>query len=356
MAFVSALPIRLAPTWRLGVIGVFTLMVMVLFVVALAELAVGPVSVDMKDILAGLVGETDTQGAMIVAHIRAPRLALGLVVGTALALSGCALQGVLRNPLADPGLIGIAGGASVGALSAIVFKDALLLVLPEPFAIYALPVAAFVGAASVTGVIFSISRRGGTTSIATLILAGVALNAIAGAVIGSLIYISDDQQLRNMTFWMMGSLGAANWTLVLIASVIVVFAAVFLLRMGRELDLFQLGERAAFHSGLNTERTKRNVAILSALAVGGVTAVAGPIGFIGLVAPHMARLVVGPRHVLVLPAAALMGTILLLLADLVVRNAVPPAEPPIGLATSMIGGPFFLWLLMTRLRRGGRHA
>jgi len=332
------------------------LLAAVLIVAALAELMIGPVQMTLHDVIAGLSWRADSQEAIIVSHIRAPRLALALVVGTALALSGCALQGALRNPLADPGLIGISTGASVGALSAIVFKDALLMVLPAETHVYALPLAAFIGAALVSSFVFSVSRRGGTTSIAMLILAGVAVNAIAIAAIGTLIFISDDQQLRDMTFWMMGSLGSANWTLVFLSYGIVAAAAVFLFRMGRELDLFQLGERAAFHSGLDTERTKRKVALLSALAVGAVTAAAGPIGFIGLIAPHMARLIVGPRHALVLPAAAMLGTTLLLLADLGVRNAVPPAEPPIGLATSMIGGPFFLWLLLTRMKRDGLNA
>ncbi|MBO6519749.1 MAG: iron ABC transporter permease [Rhodospirillales bacterium] len=356
MPLVRAMTGGFTPPWPSKTPGIFVLLLGVLIVVALAELAIGPVNLSLQEIIAGISLSADSQGSIIVSYIRAPRLALGLVVGTALALSGCALQGVLRNPLADPGLIGVSTGASVGALSAIVFKDVMLGMLPPESHVYVLPIAAFAGAGVVTGFVFSVSRRGGATSIATLILAGVAVNAIALAMIGSLIYISDDQQLRDMTFWMMGSLGAANWTLVTVSFAIVAVAAFFLFRMGRELDLFQLGERAAYHSGLDTERTKRKVAVLCALAVGGVTAAAGPIGFIGLMAPHMARLIVGPRHALVLPAAALMGTILLLMADLGVRNAVPPAEPPIGLATSMIGGPFFLWLLLTRMKRDGLNA
>lgn len=188
--------------------------------------------------------------------------------------------------------------------------------------------------------------------MATLILAGVAVNAIAVAAIGAMIYISDDSQLRELTFWTMGSVGSANWLSVIITLTVVVVAAVFLLRLGRALDLFQLGERAAFHAGLDVERVKWKAAILTAVAVGGATAAAGPIGFIGLVAPHMARLIVGPNHRAVLPASALLGTVLILGADLVVRNIVPPAEPPIGLATSLIGGPFFLWLLLNRMQKG----
>ena len=275
------------------------------------------------------------------------------MVGTALALSGCALQGVLRNPLADPGLIGVTGGASVGAAATIVLGDTLAMELPKDIRPYLLPISAFLGASLVTGLIFRLSRHSNTTSVATLILAGVAINSIAGAAIGVMVYISDDQQLRDLTFWTMGSLASANWTMVMVTLAVVVIATTVLTSMGRALDLFQIGERAAFHSGLNVEQTKRNIALLSAVAVGGATAAVGPIGFIGLVAPHMARLIVGPTHGLVLPASALLGMGLLLGADLAVRNIVPPAEPPIGLATSLIGGPFFLWLLITRLKGRG---
>jgi iron complex transport system permease protein len=188
--------------------------------------------------------------------------------------------------------------------------------------------------------------------VTLLILAGVAVNAIAGAGIGVLVYLSDDTQLRDLTFWSMGSLGAAAWLPAMLAASCILAAALGLSRMARALDLLQLGERAAFHAGLDVERAKHRAALWSALAVGAGTAVTGPIGFVGLVAPHLARLVVGPGHRLAAPAAALLGAALLLGADLGVRLAVPPAEPPIGLATSLIGGPFFLWLLLARMGRG----
>jgi iron complex transport system permease protein len=171
-----------------------------------------------------------------------------------------------------------------------------------------------------------------------------------------MVYVSDDAQLRDLTFWSMGGLGAANWTTAVLAVLCIVAAGAGLSRMARALDLFQLGERAAFHAGLDVERAKLAAAAWSALAVGAGTAVAGPIGFIGLVAPHVARLLVGPAHRLVAPAAALAGAALILGADLAVRTAVPPAEPPIGLATSLIGGPFFLWLLLRRMKEGALHA
>jgi len=317
----------------------------------LAELIYGPVHIPLSDVFAALRGEADRATEAILLQIRAPRAALGVAVGAGLALAGTSLQGVLRNPLADPQLIGVSAGASVGAVAVIVFGGGLVAALPAALGLWVLPGAAFLGASAVTAFVFGFSRRAGETSVATLILAGVAANAIAMAGVGAMIFAADDQQLRELTFWTMGGLGAAGPVPVAVAGGAALIAGAGLMRMGRALDLLQLGERAAFHAGLDVERTKLAAAGWSALAVGAVTAFAGPIGFIGLCAPHLARLMVGPNHRLVLPAAALAGVALTLAADLAVRTAVPPAEPPIGIATSLIGGPFFLWLLMSRLRR-----
>ncbi|WP_161863579.1 FecCD family ABC transporter permease [Algicella marina] len=317
---------------------------------AVAELVLGPVAVPLAELQAWLAGRADAGTAAILGQIRAPRMVLALLVGTGLALAGTTLQGILRNPLADPGLIGVTAGASLGAVTVIVLGGAFFAGVPTFLRPYLLPCGAFLGAATVTGFVFLVSRRGGQTSVATLILAGVAINAVCFAGVGALTYISDDQQLRNLTFWQMGSLGGASWPVVLVTAPVITVSAYLLHRLATPLDLFQLGERAAFHSGVDTERVKLKAGLLTALAVGSATAAAGPIGFIGLVAPHMARLVLGAQHHWVLPGAALLGTALLLAADLVVRLAVPPAEPPIGLATALIGGPFFLWLLLTRLR------
>lgn len=331
----------------LGLLGVVALTAM------LAELVFGPVNIAPAEIRAWLVGEADPGTTAILGHIRAPRMLLGMLVGSGLALAGATMQGILRNPLADPGLIGVTGGASLGAVIVIVLGEVLFAGLPSGLRPFLLPIAAFVGAALVTLFVFLVARRNGETSVATLILAGVAVNSIAAAGIGALIYVSDDQQLRSLTFWSMGALGGANWTIVLVTTIIVASSAFALFRLDRALDLFQVGERAAFHSGLDVERVKLRAGLLTALAVGAVTAAAGPIGFIGLVAPHMARLIMGARHQWILPASALIGTALILLADLGVRLAVPPAEPPIGLATSLIGGPFFLWLLLRKSKGGG---
>jgi len=317
---------------------------------AVAGIALGPVPLGLGEVLRALAGQAEPQAQAIVAQIRAPRVVLAAAVGAGLALSGTTLQGVLRNPLADPGLIGVTAGGALGAVAVIVIGDAIVGSVPLALRPWMMPAAAFVGAAAATTFVFALARRGGATHAATLILAGVAVNAIAAAGLGLLIYISDDQQLRDLTFWTMGGLGGASWQAAVLAAACIAAAALALARLSRALDLLQLGERAAWHAGLEVERVKRAAGLWSALAVGAGTAVAGPIGFIGLVAPHIARLCVGPAHRLVVPAAALAGATLLLAADLGVRLVVPPAEPPVGLATSLIGGPFFLWLLLTRMR------
>ena len=334
---------------RALVFAALSALVLALF---LAELALGPVRIAPRAILAALAGEAEPGTAAILGAIRLPRALLGLGVGVALGLAGAATQGILRNPLADPGLIGVSGGAALGAVTVLVLGEPLAGGLPEAARPWLLPAAAFLGAGLVTLFVFRVARRGGVTSVATLILAGVAVNALVGAVIGMLAYVSDDRQLRDLTFWTMGSLGGAGWPLVLVATGLALASGAALLGFARALDLFQLGERAAFHSGLDIERAKLGVGLLTALGVGAVTAAAGPIGFVGLIAPHMARGLVGHAHRAMLPAAALVGVALVLAADLAVRLAVPPAEPPIGLAMSLIGGPFFLWLLTRRARDG----
>lgn len=317
---------------------------------AIAGIAFGPVPLGIKEVVSALAGRAEPTAQAIVTEIRAPRVALGAAVGAGLALSGTALQGVLRNPLADPGLIGVTAGGALGAVAAIVLGGVIVGQIPPSLRPWMMPAAAFLGATAATALVFSIARRGGATDAATLILAGVAVNAIAGAAVGLMIYVSNDQQLRDLTFWTMGGLGGADWRAAGLAVLCIAAAGLGLFRLARALDLLQLGERAAWHAGIEVEGVKRAAGLFSALAVGAGTAVAGPIGFIGLVAPHIARLCVGPAHRLVTPAAALAGAALLLGADLAVRMIVPPAEPPVGLATSLIGGPFFLWLLLTRLR------
>lgn len=334
-------------------------MAIVTLILAIGGILYGPVSLSLSQLgaalLEGVTGATpsDPAASAILLHVRLPRVLLGLVIGAGLALAGCALQGLFRNPLADPGLIGVVGGATVGAVTAIVLGGVFFGAGMTEFRPYALPVLAFVGALAVTALVFQVAEmsRGGAgqgASVAILLLAGVAVQAIAGAYVGAMVYLSDDQQLRDLTFWSMGGLGGADWLSITVAMALIVMASAALMSRSRALDLFQLGERAAFCSGVDVAMEKRLLGVFAALGVAAGVAVAGPIGFIGLVAPHMARLMVGQGHAWAMPMAALNGAALILGADLAVRTATPPAEPPIGLATSLIGGPFFLWLLIRR--------
>ncbi|HKU97565.1 MAG TPA: iron ABC transporter permease, partial [Vineibacter sp.] len=213
-----------------------------------------------------------------------------------------------------------------------------------------LPAAAFVGGLLATTVVRRFGLRDGRASVATILLAGVAINALCAAGIGFLTFIADEQQLRSLVFWTMGSLGAATWASLPLALPLIVLPTILLMRDARALDAFALGEREAGHLGVDIERLKRRILILAALTTSASVSVCGIIGFVGLVVPHLLRIACGPGHRLVLPGAALLGAALLTAADVVARLIVAPAEMPIGVVTALIGGPFFLWLLARRLR------
>jgi iron complex transport system permease protein len=289
----------------------------------------------------------DPRQDAILWAIRLPRVLLAALVGGALAVSGAALQGIFRNPLADPGIVGVASGASLGAVAAIV--------LGISGAFYgALQLSAFACGVLVALVVYALARHGGRTEVVTLLLTGVAVTALTGAAVGYLIARADDQQLRDVVFWSLGSVGAATWPLVAATAPFVCVGAVVALARTRELDLLSLGEREAGHLGMNVERVRLLLVGALALATGAAVAAAGVVAFVGLVVPHMVRLVAGPGHRVVVPASFLGGAALLVLADLVARTAVSPSELPLGVVTSLVGGPFFLWLIWrTRRAHGG---
>ncbi|MDH1008241.1 iron ABC transporter permease [Pseudomonas nicosulfuronedens] len=317
------------------------------------SLALGPVSLPLGDTLralahmAGLPVSADGlgQAELIVGQIRLPRTLLGIATGGVLALAGVAMQGLFRNPLADPGLIGVSSGAALGAAIAIVF-GASIGGLPEAFAPYLLSACAFAGGLMVTALVYRLGRHNDQTSVATMLLAGIALTALAGALIGLFTYLADDATLRTLTFWNLGSLNGASyprlWPLLLISLLV----ACWLPRRVDALNALLLGESEARHLGFDVERLKVELILCTALGVGAAVAAAGMIGFIGLVVPHLLRLIVGPDHRILLPASMFGGAILLLLADLIARLALAPAELPIGIVTALIGAPFFLYLLI----------
>ena len=284
----------------------------------------------------------------VVLAIRLPRALLGLAVGGGLAIAGAAMQGLFRNPLADPGLIGVSTGAALGAVAVIVLGGALVGGLDPALRPFFLPLAAFAGGLLVTLIVQRIATQDGVIDIATMLLAGIAINALAGALLGIFTFISNDQQLRELTFWMMGSLAAITWTSLLPAIGMILLPALLLPRLARALNAMLLGEAEAHYLGFDVDRTKRMIIILTALITGAGVAVSGVIGFVGLVTPHLVRLAIGPDHRYLLPASALLGGCLLLLADMAARTVVLPAELPIGIVTACFGGPFFLWLLARR--------
>ena len=297
--------------------------------------------------LASLSAHEPVQETVLLS-IRLPRACLGVLVGAALAVAGAALQGLFRNPLADPGLIGVSTGAALAAALVIVLGGSLFLGLSAGLRDLLLPLAAFAGGLATTLLVYRIASREGRTEVATMLLAGIALNAIAGAAIGLLIFVSDDRALRDLNFWLLGSLGGVTWDRLALAAPLMLAPMLALPFLARPLNGLLLGEVEALHLGFDVERIKRAVVLLAALAVGASVALTGVIGFVGLVVPHLVRLTLGPDHRLLLPAALLLGAALLLLADLLARTVVLPAELPIGILTSCVGGPFFLWLLLRR--------
>lgn len=317
------------------------------------SLSLGPVKLPLGDTLRAtlsLIGLWTTdpalaQAELVVGQLRLPRTLLGLAVGAVLALCGVAMQGLFRNPLADPGLIGVSSGAALGAAFAIV-GGALLGGLPAVLEPYLLSLCAFIGGLGVTALVYRLARRDGQARVSIMLLAGIALSAMAGALIGLFTYLADDTTLRMLTFWNLGSLGGASyqrlWPLLLVTGVV----ALWLPSRASALNALLLGESEARHLGFDVERLKRELVLCTALGVGAAVAAAGMIGFIGLLVPHLVRLLVGPDHRFVLPASALAGACLLLLADLFARLALQPAELPIGIVTALLGAPFFLYLLL----------
>ncbi|WP_024553378.1 FecCD family ABC transporter permease [Franconibacter helveticus 513] len=280
--------------------------------------------------------------------IRLPRVLLALLVGASLALAGCVMQGLFRNPLADPGLLGISSGAAL----AVAFWLVLPLSLPAIIMLYAPMLAAFLGSLAVMVVIFMLSRAGDAT-LSRLLLVGIAINALCGAAVGVLSWISSDAQLRQLSLWGMGSLGQAQWSTLLVAATLMLPSAIVVWRVSAQLNLLQLGDEEAHYLGVNVRALQRLLLLCSALLVASSVAVSGVIGFIGLVVPHLMRLWLGPDHRGLAPASLLAGAILLLIADTLARTLVSPAEMPVGLLTSLLGAPWFLWLIFRQEKTRG---
>ncbi|NKB77670.1 MAG: iron chelate uptake ABC transporter family permease subunit [Gammaproteobacteria bacterium] len=334
-------------------------LVIILIVASLYSLSAGAIDTSMFETLRataqflGLVPMDQDNNSLpqILGQIRIPRLILAIIVGGGLAITGTVLQALFRNPMADPGLLGVSSGAAFGAAATIVFGVSFFAQAFAVFGNWLLILVAFAGSFISLSVVYRLATFNRRTDIPTMLLAGVAVNAITGAMIGLLSYIASDTQLRDLIFWSLGSLGITDWWKLGATALIATPACFALLFHARALNANLLGESEARHLGFDVEKIKKRLIILVALVVSVVVAVSGVIGFVGLVVPHLLRLVVGPDHRLLLPASALAGAILLIMADIIARTIVAPAEIPIGIITAVLGGPFFLGLLIRHKRK-----
>lgn len=306
-------------------------------------LVVGPVTVPLGDALGSLFGGdvANPIHRVIVGQLRAPRALLAFLVGAALAVSGVIMQGLFRNPLASPYILGVASGASTGAALAIVLASSAILYLP---------LGAFLGASIAVLIVYALARgRRGRTSIFVLILAGVAVGSLFSAITSFLLYLSSGgEKLADVLFWILGGLGRASWSSVLILAPIVAIGLAGALFVARDLNVLALGEEGAGHVGVNSAALTRWLLLLTTVLTAAAVSMAGTIGFIGLVVPHAFRMLVGPDHRRLIPVAALGGGCFLIWADMIARTAFAPAELPVGVITAFLGAPFFLYLLKTR--------
>jgi iron complex transport system permease protein len=289
------------------------------------------------------MGDFPDWAPRLLLDLRLPRIALALITGAALSTAGASFQGVFRNPLAEPYLLGVSAGAGLGATVAIVWKP-----LPT-LGIYTLPVLAFIGATLAAFLVYRLATFGGRTGGASLLLSGVAVGSTLTAIM-SFLMVATEYDLHTVVVWLMGGFTTATWTKVAITLPVVAVGFTFMMLMSRRMNLLLMGEERARELGVDSQRTRRNLMIVAALTTAAAVAFSGLIGFVGLMVPHIMRLVVGPDHRRLLPASALFGALLLLAADTVARTALAPAEIPVGIITAAVGGPFFLYLL--RMRRG----
>ena len=305
----------------------------------------GSINIGISDFF---TGEMSDLTKIVLIEIRLPRVILAALVGASLGISGAALQGLFRNPLADPGLIGVSAGAALGATLVIVLGSQFLsgFVLGS----FLLPLGAITGAMLVIMMLYLLTKGFGYQGVTYMLLVGIAVNAIAGVGIGILTFISTDAELRGLTFWTMGSFGGVTWPLLIPAIIIILISVSSMMTVSRNLDLIQLGEPEAYRLGVDVKKLKLKIIFSCAAAVGASVSLSGMIGFVGLVVPHLVRLFGGVNHNYLLPGSAFIGAALMISADMISRTLIQPAELPVGLITSAIGSPFFLWLIF-RIKR-----
>jgi len=338
-------------------------MLLLLILAFLLSLSIGVYDIPVSDLLNYVVGYAalDSYAENILLNLRLPRSAMAMIAGGVLSISGTSLQGLFRNPLADPALIGASGGAALGAIFSIVILGGAGLLAADigyqsdilyHLKRWSLTLSAFIGALIAIWVTYKLATKGSVTNISTLLLAGIAIQAITAAGSGILVSLSNDQELRSITFWSLGSVSYVGWADIGVGVVLGLIPALYLIRYGSELNILSLGEKDAYYSGLDVQSIKKSVIILVALSVSCVTSLTGIIAFAGIIGPHLTRLVFGYDHQRLLPLSLIMGATVVLLADIFSRLVIPPAEIPIGILTTAIGGPFFLILLLGLRKRG----
>ncbi|GGB21401.1 FecCD family ABC transporter permease [Agarivorans gilvus] len=345
----SAHPKGLFNTWLLP------LALLVLLATALLSVMQGPMRIPVKDALAALLPFQQIDGPahyqLVVTGIRLPRTLLCIAVGAILAICGAVMQGLFRNPLADPGIIGVSSGSAAGAAIAIVLLSLLNLQLPELINTLAVPLFAFTGGFITTILVYRLGTSATGTSVVMMLLAGIAIGALSGAGVSLLTYLADEQMLRDLSLWQMGSLAGASWANIVLSFATLAILIVVFMAKAQALNALLLGEAEAGHLGIDVQRLKRQLIFFTALGVGIAVSVSGLIGFVGLVVPHLIRMSLGPNHQRLIPYSALLGAALLLLADLVSRIIISPAELPVGIVTALVGAPFFIFLLLQQRQR-----
>ncbi|EOB3676486.1 FecCD family ABC transporter permease [Vibrio vulnificus] len=330
-----------------------TALLVTLSLTAISSVTVGPMNISGADTLRSLLrlGDLAPHIDVVIQEIRLPRTLLCMLVGAILALCGVVMQGLFRNPLAEPGIIGVSAGAALGGAVAIVALSQVAMLSTSIMNLVVLPIASFLGGALATALVYKMGAGKFGTSVTIMLLAGVAISAISGAAIGYLNFLADDQTLRDLSLWSMGSLAAANWGSIALAALTLLALYGYFARKAMALNALLLGESEARHLGIEVQRLKRGLIALSAIGVGVTVSICGAIGFIGLVIPHLGRMLAGPDHRKLIPLSALLGALLLTFADMVARIAVAPAELPVGIVTAAIGAPFFIYLLFQQKGR-----
>ena len=328
-----------------SVIGIFFIL---LIISTILNITIGAFSISFSEILNTLLNPEENKiYYQVLLDIRVPRVVLGVLVGIAFGISGAMMQTLFKNPLADPSIIGVSAGASAGVVIFMLLGNFLPALLYDGFLSYlSLPLSAFLGAGITIFAIYKLATIYNKVAVSVMLLAGIAINAMLGALVGLFTYVSTEEELKSFTFWTMGSLADGDIKTILIMAPIVIATYIFAVSKKIELNLMLLGEDEARNSGVNAERLKKLIILFVSLAIGASVAFCGIIGFVGLVVPHIARLIVGSNHEFYLPLSAILGAFVLLWADSIARIIIAPAELPIGIITALLGAPFFLWLLI----------